>query len=379
MNLKKKMVTCLPDSWQDKILANVIASNRWNRIPTFHMLFESLVLMGGDRNDILHAFSEAKDLDHDFFIQARKIAKQRKESAHRISDPNLKRIEYQKAILLYYLADWVTFEMEQVRLNYQDLLECSTKLDKCSSIPTKKVYLPWKVGHIACRFRIPLISRELYPCVLLVQGNDTIKEALLFIEDLLLENGICVLNIDQSGWGESLISGNHFESLDDAKLIAEEAYNFLGTQSLIDMNNLAVFGFSGGGTWSAMTASTFPKLKAMVSVGGAIYNLDKSINGLPAMQKRQVMKHWGVTKTGIQEILPSLDFKTILPNINCRVLLVHGEKDTLVPINYIHTATKLISGQTDTIFVKNGDHMCSATLKETQIPQIMKWFQEIFN
>lgn len=364
----------MPGSWQDKILRKVIASNRWNRVQTFNMLFKSFVLMGGGRKDILSAFQQANDLDRDFYNKIRDIAQKREEIALQTNN----REEFQKALLLYFLADWVTFEKNTIHRNYKDLLRISKVIDKLAKISTRKVYFPWKIGHIACRYRVPNNSEKTHPLVMLVQGNDTVKEALLFIEDWLLEANIAVLNIDQSGWGESLLSGNHFESLNDAKLIAEEAYQFLEKEENIDLKNLAIFGFSGGGTWAAMTAGGFEKLNLMISVGGAIFKLDYSIKNLPQMQKRQVMKHWGVPEKEFSNILPSLDFTKILPNIKAKCLLVHGENDTLVPVKFIHKAAKFIKGHVDMMIIKDGDHMCSDTLKDIQLPNIKKWIQKYF-
>ena len=381
MSIAKKIIVRLPDGWQDRILAKVISSNKWKSVPTFNMLFESYVLMGADKDDMVRVFSESEDLGKSLYHNARRVAKNRERIAKSMEDDPLKaREEYQKAVMLYFLADWVSFEEDQITENYQDLLAVSNKIDALAEIETEKVFLPWRKGHIAGRYRIPKksvsTSQSKLPLVILVQGNDTVKETLLFIEDELLKYGFAVFNVDQSGWGESRLSGNRYTSLNDAKILGEKLVDFCENQSEIDTDRLAVFGFSGGGTWSAMTAGTIQGLKVMVSVGGSIYNLDNSINHLPAMQKRQVMKHWGCNKAEISEKLKELDFDKILPNVHTRSLLVHGTKDTLVPVSYIKKAAEIIPGHVDLALVPGGDHMCSDSLQEVQLPLVMGWLQK---
>jgi pimeloyl-ACP methyl ester carboxylesterase len=376
MSLSKNIITLLPDRWQDRLLAKVIASNKWEKVPTFNMLFESYSIMGADREDMVKAFNLSKDFDLDFFNNCRMIAKSRENTAVSETDPAKARSEYLKAVFMYFLADWVSFEEEQITGNYNDLLAAADKMDILLSPPTEKVYIPWKKGHIAGRFRVPDSTGEKSaPVIVIVQGNDTVKECFILLEDLLLASGFAVLNIDQSGWGESRLSGNRFESLDDAKILAELVIAFLEKTSTVDQSKKAIFGFSGGGTWAAMTAGTDQRFDHMVSIGGSIYDLDKAIKWLPAIQKKQVMKHWGCKEDEIAPLIRSeLDFKNrILPYITSKCLLIHGEKDTLVSVKGIYKAKEVINGPVDLVIVPGGDHMCTETLLDVQIPQIISW------
>ncbi|NHJ01864.1 MAG: alpha/beta hydrolase [Candidatus Heimdallarchaeota archaeon] len=379
MSIKKNIITKLPDSWQDRILARVIASNEWKRIPTFQMLFESFVLMGGARDDITTVFTNANDLNTDFYKVAREQAKEREQIAAKEVNPSNKRIEYQKALLLYFLADWVISEESLFRENYSDLLRVSEIIDSLGTIPTKKVYLEWEEGHIACRLRIPINQNNgQFPLMVLVQGNDTVKETLLFVEDKLIDQNIAVLNVDQPGWGESLMSGNHYviSMIYDADKITNEIFKFLATVERIDINRVGVFGFSGGGTMATILAAADQRFKIMVSYGGAIYDLGKAIKGLPAMQKRQLLKHYGTSKNQLKKLIPAFNYDRILPQIQCDCLLIHGEKDTLAPVETIHKAAELISGPVEKRIVPGGNHMCSDTMMEIQIPFMISWIKK---
>ncbi len=213
------------------------------------------------------------------------------------------------------------------------------------------------------------------PPVLLLQGNDTVKETLVFVEDELVRNGLAVLNVDQPGWGESRLSGNRYRSLEDAQQLVDRCVSFIEHKPLLDKNKLVVFGFSGGGTWAAMAAAINPEIRWMVTIGGAIYNLAQSVSALPAMQKRQCIKHWGCTEKEIPEIIKEIGLNDLVSRITARCLIVHGEKDTLVPVENTRMAAERICGPVELRIVPGGDHMCSATLVEKELPYVMDWLR----
>ncbi len=385
MSIRKTLSLLLPDLLQDKLLSRVIKSNRWKKVPTFDMLFSSYVMMGADREDLIGVFSSSKDLGRSLYKNARAGAASRIERAVRM-DKSAEtgaedvRAEYQKALMLYFVADWVSFEEGQVAENYQDLLAAAQGVDGTAEIPTEKIYFDWSVGHIAARLRRPDAEQHPmpeggWPVVMIHQGNDTVKEALIVVEDILLDGGFAVLNLDPAGWGESRLSGNGFRSIVDAPILVQRVEPYL--ESLDDINDqrMAVYGFSGGGTWSAMYASVSPKVSCMVNVGGGILNLLDLIKGMPAMQKRQVMKHWRCREEDIPKIAATVNFDLVLPRVTADCLLVHGSEDSLVPVSFIRKAAGKIAGHVDLEIVPGGNHMCSDTLVEEQLPLIADWLQ----
>lgn len=374
-----KLIPLLPDRWQDRIMAQVIASGRWKSVPTFQMLFESYVLLGADREDLLEVFSASTDLAHNFYTNCREVARRREETAARASgNPEQARKEYMKALMLYFLADWVSFEERQIAENYAGLLTAAGKVDAGGRPETLKVYFPWPEGQVAARFRLPEMSPAPpsgYPVVMILQGNDTVKETLIVVEDELLRYGFAVLNVDQAGWGESRLSGNRYQSIEDAHRLVDLCLSFIAQNPLTNVDKTAVFGFSGGGTWAVMAAASNPKIRWMVTVGGAIYNLDESVNALPAMQKRQILKHWRCREEEIQGIIQNLALNDLVSRVQARCLLVHGEEDSLVPLQNVKAAARLIPGAVELRIVPGGDHMCSSTLKEKELPYIMSWLK----
>jgi dipeptidyl aminopeptidase/acylaminoacyl peptidase len=375
MSFSKKLLVLLPEKVQDRMLSRVIASGKWKTIPTFHMLFTSYEIMGADRNDLIDIFSKSRDFGPDLYKNCRIVAKNRELFAQKAKTQQLE--EYQKSIMLYFLADWISFSEDMIDENYRDLLKVSAQMEQISNPGVEKVSLPWKNGFIWMRFRKPASASVSHPVpiILLFQGNDTVKETLFILEESFLNAGFAVLNVDQPGWGESRLSGTFYDSLDEIPKIASILFTYIQSRKEVISTRTCVCGFSGGATYAAMIAGFEPRLKCFISYGGGIYDVEKAIRGLPSNQKRQVMKHWGCNQEELKIRLKNHNFNSVLTNINAKTLIIHGEKDTLLPFNDIKKAVRLIPGLKDLHFVPNGDHMCSATMESTEIPFMLNWLQ----
>jgi dipeptidyl aminopeptidase/acylaminoacyl peptidase len=376
MSFSKKLMVLLPDKVQDRMLSRVIASGKWKTIPTFHMLFTSYEIMGADRNDLIEIFSKSHDLGPDLYQNCRIVAKNRELLAQNAKTRQLE--EYQKSIMLYFLADWVSDTEDMIEKNYRDLLNVSSQMEQISDPGVEKVALPWKKGFIWMRFRKPssASASNPVPIILLFQGNDTVKETLFILEENFLKSGFAVLNVDQPGWGESRLSGIFYDSLDEIPKIASALFTYIQSRKEVIPARTCVCGFSGGATYAAMIAGFEQRLKCFISYGGGIYNVEEAIRGLPSNQKRQVMKHWGCNQDELKIRLKNHNFNSVLTKIKAKTLIIHGEKDTLLPFNDIKKAVRLIAGPKDLHFVPDGDHMCSTTLKSTELPFMLNWLQK---
>ena len=79
--------------------------------------------------------------------------------------------------------------------------------------------LPWRRSFFrAQQVRSPRISgrrRAGAPAVLIVQGNDEVKELNAFLEEMALAQRLSVLDVDPPGWGESWLSGARCRGVED--------------------------------------------------------------------------------------------------------------------------------------------------------------------
>jgi len=373
-------MTRLPDKWQDKLMAKVISSGKWKGAPTFQMLFQTMELMGGNKSDIVRIFSESKDLSIDFREHARQVATERKEigfEEEKKRDYRQAIIEYQHAVVSYFLADWVTYEEELILENYRDLLEIAEKINSLSDPPVEYVKIPWSNEYLYGRLRVPrtTMSNDGLPVILLTQGNDTVKETLRFIEEAALDKGIAILNIDQPGWGESRYHGVLNKNFEELGTFTNKCVDFLLNHPNHSFNQVGALGFSGGALMSAVMASFDARIASIAMVGAALVKLDKVVKRMPAIQRRQIAKHTGIMdQNEVFKRLRAYDFETMLPKITARSLIVHGEEDSLAPVEGVRQIVKFFGGPVDLHIVPQGDHMCSDTLIDRELPMMMDWF-----
>jgi len=373
-------MTRLPDKWQDKLMAKVISSGKWKGAPTFQMLFQTMVLMGGDHSDIVRIFSESKDLSIDFREHARQVAAERKEAgleAENNGDINQAIIEYQHAIVCHFLADWVTYEEELILENYDDLLEISGRINALSNPPVEIVRIPWNDKYLCGRLRTPkgTTSSKESPVILLTQGNDTVKETLRFIEEAALEKGIAILNIDQPGWGESRYNGILNKNFQELGSFTNKCVDFLLNHPEYSFNKVGAIGFSGGALMAAVMASFDERIASIAMVGAALVKLDKVVKRMPAIQRRQIAKHTGIVdQNEVFKRLRAYNFEAMLPKVKIPSLVVHGEEDSLAPVEGVRQIVEFFGGPTTLNVVPQGDHMCSDTLIDRELPMIMDWF-----
>jgi len=68
-----------------------------------------------------------------------------------------------------------------------------------------------------------------------------------------------------------------------------------------------------------------------------------------------------------------IDFKGIISEVKCPVLIVHGEKDELLDPSHAREITNLVKGKKELRIVPNGDHMCTHALESDVGPYMFDW------
>ncbi len=141
-------------------------------------------------------------------------------------------------------------------------------------------------------------------------------------------------------------------------------YNYLLEQG---MNEIFVIGSSLGGTVSALFASE-NEVKALILISSPFIFEELitrwfSKNELVEFEQNGTIISQGqkINYTFLTDAL-SYDFNSILKNIRCPVLLIHGEQDQIVPISNSEYANGLINKAKDFVRIENGDHRLNSHL-----------------
>ncbi len=181
------------------------------------------------------------------------------------------------------------------------------------------------------------------PCVLYVNGLDSCKELLYWswLPHALARRGISTLSVDQPGTGESLrLQG--LNATHESEQWASVCYEWLAARGDIDPKRIGMVGISLGGYFTPR-AMAFESRFASGAVWGANHDW-------AAVQRRRLQREgenpvphywnhvmWVFGAKDLDDFLvrsQGMHLDGILDRIEAPFLVVHGEQDRQIPVEY---------------------------------------------
>lgn len=196
------------------------------------------------------------------------------------------------------------------------------------------------------------------------------------------ENGFAVLRFDFRGSGESegeFVNVTVSSEVSDLKA----AISFMEKQGY---GKIGVVGSSLGGAISIVAYNK--KIKSMV-LWNPVTNLRETfVNLIPNVQKLEKNefiifkneykgKEFKIGKKFWRE-LKTFDVSKYLKKVKCPTLILHGDKDTIVPLKHSEKAIKIVKSKIKKLqIIKGAEHGFYEPLYETQVINFtLKWFNE---
>lgn len=201
-------------------------------------------------------------------------------------------------------------------------------------------------------------------------GNKTEAHRLfVHIAKSLSEHGFIVLRFDFRGSGDS---EGEFEdmTLPGEVSDAEVALTFLLRRRNVDRDRVGVIGLSMGGRVAAILASKDRRVKFAILYSPALGPLRdrflssmsrESIERLNSGEPIEVSGGWYLKR----EFFETVDYivpLNIMGSINVPMLIIHGDKDALIPVEEAMKGYELIKGlneKNELYIVRGGDHTFS--------------------
>lgn len=377
MNLLKKLYVALPAKAQDRLLERMIKTGKVFQAPVFKMLLHSFEFFGGDLDELRESFTAPSNRGRSLIEICRELGDRTRDCAavaKQQGDVGEARELYHRAAVYYLLGDWFTYDPKEIKTNYSLMLPCYDNFRELCTPPIERLEIPFDVGSVFGYFRVPSSGDGPFPAVVMVQGNDEVKEFNVKFENMALERGMATLNIDPPGWGESGLSGNHFDSAATYGRAMSLAIDFLQSRKEIRPDAIGVFGVSFGGMLAPFAAGLEPRFRAVAGMGGPILDINRLRRGVPAAQANRAYIYTGTQNLRELEAWTNrIDFKKIVSQVECPVLIVHGEKDELVDLANAREIINLVKGKKELRIVPNGDHMCTHALESDVGPYIFDW------
>lgn len=228
------------------------------------------------------------------------------------------------------------------------------------------------------------------PAVVFFDGLDNAKElSVLFGGVELARRGISTLAIDGPGQGEALrLRG--IPSRHDYEVPARSALEFLAARPDVDAARIGIMAFSMGGYYAPRAAACEPRFKLCVAWGG---HFDYHAAWV---RRRRIMESGGtrVSAPGFQlpwvlgvadmdaamTKLKDYTLEGVAQRIQCPFLVVHGENDTIVPVDYARRLHDAVGSRVKTIRIftaeEGGSEHCQEDNRQIGANFVADWIAD---
>jgi len=172
----------------------------------------------------------------------------------------------------------------------------------------------------------PLGTAE-FPGLLLIPGHARTARDLFTFGQALAREGFAGVAVTPPGYGQSEGLPDFVGPMTIKTLTA--AYRKFQREPYVDARRMGIYGYSRGGMAASLLAVQLDDVRAVV-LGAGVYDFKKAYDEVTIEGIREDMKkETGLTPEGIKERSSIL----FMEKLNCPVLILHGEKDTIVPVS----------------------------------------------
>jgi 2,6-dihydroxypseudooxynicotine hydrolase len=233
--------------------------------------------------------------------------------------------------------------------------------------PAEPIEIPWRDAVLHGYLRRPVTTSNA-PLVVQIPGLESTKEQFTTFEPYLLDRGLATLSFEGPGQGETWYEcAFDNESYLDAAVTLKRAISSLRD---VDVERLGVLGTSFGGYLGLRTAPILEP-RAVVDIAGPHDLID--LQSLQPVIRENFAHFMKIEIDELPDRGKNVTLAGTLP-IAARVLIVHGEKDNIIPVL---NARKIAHAQSDatTWLYPEGNHSCNNLYTEIR-PAIGDWLAD---
>ncbi|MCG6167336.1 alpha/beta fold hydrolase [Leptospira sanjuanensis] len=192
-----------------------------------------------------------------------------------------------------------------------------------------------------------------------------------YLENKSLLEHYCILSLDRPGFGKSNPGMVVADVEEQATLIGNAIHEFLKSNSILEIKNIVIVGHSYGGPIAAKIASD-PKnrIDLLVLLAAPLSAEHEEIQWYNQIADWSWVKFFlpREIRNSNNEMLPLRDqlrsLEVFWTKIYCKIILIHGRKDSLVPFkNLEYFQTHFLESQLTTIALAEEDHFIPWTQK----------------
>jgi 2,6-dihydroxypseudooxynicotine hydrolase len=262
--------------------------------------------------------------------------------------------ELARAALYYHYAQNLYYDDARQKRDAHDrkvavFARAAARLDP----PLVPVSIPWAGGSLPAYLRLPR-GVERPACVILLGGLDTTKEDYMVVNDLCVERGLATIAFDGPGQGELLFT--HRWPRDFERSVVA-VVDFLERCPDVDARRIGIIGRSTGGYYAPRAAALDDRIRAAVS-WGAMAHL-RNMAEIPRVTLDGFIYVSGTRSAEeAREYFSCIDLEATGSRIRCPLLVVHGGRDTITPMDNATLMMAAAAGPLETLIWEDSGHCC---------------------
>lgn len=207
------------------------------------------------------------------------------------------------------------------------------------------------------------------PVVIFLPGLDSTKETRHGGAARFVARGFAVLSMDGPGQGEASRWSN---IRPDYEVAVSAAIDWIEGRDELDDSRVAIIGMSLGGYYAPRAAAFETRIAAAVGNCGP-YRFDQCWDLIPQVTREAFIHYSGAADADEgRELAAGLTLEGVASRIACPLLIVHGERDPLIPWQHGQRIVDEAGGPAELILVEGGNHGVNNLPFESG-PVILDW------
>lgn len=236
---------------------------------------------------------------------------------------------YHRAAFAYCKAFWAGKTPEV----HQRLKAAYAEAAARAPYSVRPVEIPFGDSTVYGLLHVPNDVTEPVPCIIFVPGMDMVKEEYPNLqENRFIKRGMACLVVDGPGQGETWLHGLTVTP-DNYAAAGSAVIDYIEGQPELDSERIGIFGCSMGSYWAPSIAARDHRIKACVGAMGNYLEKDTIFKLAPPAFRRNFMEMSGITDDDeFDRMADEMTLERFADDIECPVLLMHGEFDQLCPL-----------------------------------------------
>jgi 2,6-dihydroxypseudooxynicotine hydrolase len=203
----------------------------------------------------------------------------------------------------------------------------------------------------------------------LIPGLESTKEQFSTYEPFFLRRGVATLSVEGPGQGEGSLS-SPFRTDRYAEAMAAVG-RAIGSFEGIDADRVVLVGTSFGGHLALAHAAAFPGLRGVVDIAGP-YDL-RAFGDLQEVTREGFRDFVGAAdQEEARRLLADVTLDGVLDRLAQPVLVVHGERDTIIAVEHAHRIAAALGDRATVRLEPDGNHSCN-NLATVVRPAVADW------